>query len=172
MKSTLSTTTTARQRRSQRGQNLVEFAMLFPFVMVFIAAIVIFGLALSARSSVQQAVREGARQAAVGATLSEVQTLAAGNAPDWIDNPAWVHWCHPLNADTNTRGKVGDPVQVYVFKTTNPNSGEGVPFTIVPSNGIFSAFGAGSLVVRLNPKATARLEKSVPNASIDTTCND
>lgn len=157
-------------RRSERGQNLIEFAMLFPFIMIFIAAIVIFGLALNARSSVQQGVREGARQAAVGASLAEVQALAQGNAGDWIDNTSWVHWCHPLNTSTTPqgRGRVGDQVQVYVYTS----GAEGVPFTIVPSNGIFSAFGAGGLSVRLNPRATARLEKSVPNASIDDTCND
>src|SRR5262245_17351192 len=80
--------------QSQHGQNLVEFALLTPMVIAFIAAIVMFGLALNARASVQQAVREGARQAAVGATLGQVQTLSQGNAAEWIKQSTWVHWCH------------------------------------------------------------------------------
>jgi hypothetical protein len=152
----------------ERGQNVIEFALMMPIVLAFIAAIVIFGLALNARSAVQQGVREGARQAAVGATLAEVQTLTKGNAEEWIKQTTWVHWCHPLNLATNTRGKVGDAVQVYTYE----GGGEGVRFDLVPSSGIFAAFGVSALTVRLNPRATARLEKSVPVASIDTTCNN
>jgi hypothetical protein len=155
-------------KRRELGQNLIEFALLMPIVLVFIGAIVIFGLAFNARASVQQAMREGARQAAVGASLSEVQSLSQGNAEEWIDSASWVHWCHPLNSATSTRGRVGDPVQVYVFTS----GAKGVPFTIVPSNGVFAAVGVGSLSVRLNPVATARLEKSVAPGSIDDTCNN
>jgi hypothetical protein len=157
-------------RKRELGQNLIEFALLTPVVLLFIGAIVVFGLAFNARASVQQAMREGARQAAVGASLTEVQSLAQGNAEEWIDSGSWVHWCHPLNTvpDPDTRGRVGDSVQVYVFTS----GAKGVPFTIVPANGIFSAFGVGALTVRLNPVATARLEKSVAPGAVDDTCNN
>lgn len=151
---------------AERGQNLIEFALLTPAVLVFIAAIVIFGLALNTRSSLQQAVREGARQASVGATLAEVQSLAAGNAPDTL-TPTEIQWCHPAGP-TGTHGRVGDPVQIYII-----DSGDGLkghPFPLVPTNGIFASFGLSDVTVRLSPVATARLEKSVPSEDVDTTC--
>jgi hypothetical protein len=148
------------RHRRERGQNLIEFALLKPLVLVFIAAIVIFGLALHARSSVQQATREGARMASVGASLSQVQNTAAGNANEWI-NPADVRWCHPLDSD-GTRGQVGDPVRVYIHK----GGQEGFPFTLVPSNGVFAAFGASSVTIRMSPRATSRLEKAVVSGSV------
>ena len=129
--------------------------MLAPFVIMFIAIIVVIGLALNTRSSLQQAVREGARQTSVGATLSAVQDLAAGNAPDALAS-ADVLVCHPVGT-SGTKGQVGDPVRVYLYKS----GAEGYPYTLVSVGGIFSALGAPSLTVRMSPRATARLERSV-----------
>lgn len=141
-------------RASERGQNLIEFAMLTPFILGFIAAIIILGLLLNTRSSLQQAVREGARQAAVGASLTNIQNLAAGNAPDTLA-PADVRVCYPPGV--SSRGGIGDPVRVYIFKS----GAEGYPFTIIPSGGILTAAGGGlSPTLRMSPQATARLEKS------------
>jgi hypothetical protein len=131
---------------SERGQNLIEFAMLTPFVILFIAAIVVFGMAFNTRSSLQQAVREGARQVAVGVPSPEAQALAAGNAPEDLV-PADVLVCLP----TGSTGKIGEAVQVSVSKDV----------TLVPATGIFKALGASTLSVTMNPKATARLELTV-----------
>lgn len=142
-------------RWTERGQNLIEFALLAPAVLVFIGIIVVIGLALNTRSSLQQAVREGARQASVGATLSDVQNLAAGNAPDVLI-PADVRVCHPVGP-SGTKGQVGDPVRVYLYKS----GAEGYPYRLVSSGEILSAAGVPNLTVRMSPRATARLEKSV-----------
>jgi hypothetical protein len=140
----------------ERGQNLIEFALMFPLVLLFIGVIIVFGLLLHTRSNLQQAVREGARQAAVGRSLTDVQNLAAGNSNSTLD-PADVLWCHPIDTD-GTQGKVGDPVRVYIFR----DGAEGYPYDIVPSGGTFDAvFGASAATVRMSPRATARLEKSV-----------
>jgi Flp pilus assembly protein TadG len=118
-----------------------------PLVLVFIAAIVVFGLALNTRSSLQQAVREGARQAAVGASLTDVRDLAAGNAPETLV-PLDVLVCLPAGST----GQVGESVQVSVSKDV----------TLVSVGGIFNALGGVSpLTVTMNPKATARLEHSI-----------
>ncbi len=146
-----------RTNRSERGQNLVEFALMFPAVLVFIGIIIVVALLLHTRSNLQQAVREGARQAAVGATLSEVQNLAAGNANDTL-SPSDVKWCFP-----DGTGKVGDPVEVYIYK----DGGTGYPYQLVPSGGTLDAvFGASALTVRMGPTATTRLERSVPAAVV------
>jgi len=144
-----------RGRSGERGQSLVEFALLTPMIIAFIAAIVMFGLAMNTRASLQQAVREGARQLAVGKSVTDAQNLAAGNAPDRLQ-PADVQVCHPVNTD-GSQGSVGDPVRVYIYK----DGAEGYPFTLVPLGGIFNAFGVDDLVARMKPRATTRLEKSV-----------
>jgi hypothetical protein len=146
------------------GQNLVEFALLMPFVLLFLGAIIMIAFTLHARSNLQQAVREGARQAAVGSALSEVQDLAAGNAGENID-PEDVRWCHPVG-DSGTRGRVGDPVTVYLWD--DDEGTEGYEQTLVPVSGsIFNAIGMDEFGIRMEPRATARLEKSVPAGDLE-----
>jgi hypothetical protein len=138
---------------NERGQNLIEFALLFPIVLLFIGLIVVFGLLLHTRSNLQEAVREGARQAAVGKSLNEVQDLAAGNSNSTLD-PSDIKWCFP-----DGTGGVGDPVQVYIYN----DGDEGYPYEIVPDGGTFDVvFGASAFTIRMDPRATSRLEKSVP----------
>ena len=150
-----------RLQPSERGQNLIEFALLFPAVLLFIGVIVVVGLMIHTRSNLQQAVREGARQAAVGASLAQVQSLAAGNSNTSL-NAADVKWCFPTGP-TGTTGKVGDPVKVYIFKS----GAAGYPYQLVPAGGTFNAlFGASALTVRMGPTATTRLERSVPASTV------
>ena len=51
--------------RRDEGQALVEFALLTPFLLVFLVGILEFGRAWNAHIVVTQAAREGARKAAV-----------------------------------------------------------------------------------------------------------
>ena len=95
------------------------------------------------------------RQAAVGAALADAPDLAAGNAPDTLI-PADVRVCHPIGS-SGSQGQVGDPVRVFIFN----GGSEGYPDTLIPSGGILKALGAPNLTVRMSPRATARLEKSV-----------
>jgi hypothetical protein len=143
----------------QRGQNLIEFAMLMPFVIVILAVIVMIGLGLHSRSNLQQAMREGARQAAVvGVGGSDppqaVYESAVGNSGGDLENDE-IKWCRP-GATTN----VGDQIRVFIDE--GDNGSEGYSFTLIPIGGIFSTFGFGSDVdVTMKPRATARLEKSI-----------
>jgi hypothetical protein len=154
----------------EAGQNLVEFALLLPFVLLFLGALIMISLLLHTRSNVQQAVREGARQAAVGKSLGQVQDLAAGNAPESLD-PEDVRWCHPeVTDDSGThRGKVGDPVTVYLWDDDESGTDkEGYKQTLVPVSGsIFNWIGLDELGIRLKPRATSRLEKSVSSADVE-----
>jgi hypothetical protein len=50
---------------SSRGQTLVEFALLSPVIILFLVAIIDFGVAMDRRIVLQHAAREGARMAAV-----------------------------------------------------------------------------------------------------------
>lgn len=55
-------------REGQRGQTLLEFALVAPLLIFFILALVDFGIAIDRRLALDHAVREGARYASVGAT--------------------------------------------------------------------------------------------------------
>jgi hypothetical protein len=149
-----------RLQPAEHGQNLVEFALMFPIVLFFLMTIVAVGLALHTRSNMQQAVREGARQAAIGATLPQVQNLAAGNAREQL-KPENVQWCFP-EGPTHTRGRVGDPVTVFISK----DGQTGYPYNLVSLGTLNADFYGGALTVQLDPRATTRLERSVPASAL------
>lgn len=136
--------------RGETGQNLIEFALLMPVVILFIGIIVVVGLALHTRSNLQQSVREGARLAAVGNPGWE--DVAVRNAGGAI-TAANLRRCLP---DGST-GQVGDQIAVEVT---------GYSYTLISSTGIVSAFGVGSLTVPMAPRATARLERSLPPGAV------
>jgi hypothetical protein len=126
-----------------------------PMILALIGGIVLLGFALNTRSSVQQAVREAARQVAVGVPVPTAQALAAGNAQDVLV-ASDVQVCYPIGP-TGTQGQVGDPVRVYIFK----DGAEGYPYTFVKSGGILKVLNVPDFTVRMAPRATERLEKSV-----------
>jgi hypothetical protein len=140
--------------RAESGQNLVEFAFIMPLLILMIGAIIMVALGLHTRSNLQQAVREGARQAAVGKSLTDVRNLAAGNSGGTLDATD-INWCLP----SGSTGSVGDQIRVYVDDGNNGSEGYG--YTIIPATGIFSAAGMSSFTVNMSPRATSRLEKSV-----------
>jgi hypothetical protein len=144
-----------RGARAEGGQSLIEFALLFPIVLVFLAALVIFGLALNARASLQQGVREGARYAAVQPSdEAGIQSRTAGNAPDWL-TASEVIVCLP----SGSSGGIGEAIRVQL--EDKDDGDPGIAYDLVPVNGIFDVIGVDALTVRLDPKGTSRLEKSV-----------
>ena len=75
-------------RRGGKGQGLVEFALVFPLIILVLAAIFDFGRAVYAFNTVANAAREGARVAAVDQILT---------SPDCqetmpVEDPANPHW--------------------------------------------------------------------------------
>jgi len=67
-------------RRVQRGQALTEFALLLPFLLVFLFGIVDVGRMVYAYNSVSNAAREAGRTAIVNQTLLTVREKAAQQA--------------------------------------------------------------------------------------------
>ncbi len=63
----------ARARAGGRGQALVELALALPLLALLLFGIIDFGLGLSARIQVSNAVREGARLAAVKWSEADVE---------------------------------------------------------------------------------------------------
>jgi Flp pilus assembly protein TadG len=62
-----------RRFASQRGSTLVEFAMLVPVLMLLTFGTFEFGRVLNAQLTINNAAREGARAASVGATVGEIE---------------------------------------------------------------------------------------------------
>jgi len=73
-----SATTPARRnassRGSQRGQSLVEFALVLPIFLVLALSIIDFGWALRAYLTATNSAREGARLGVIGATADQITT--------------------------------------------------------------------------------------------------
>ena len=61
------------QRRRERGQSLVETAIVFPILLLLLAAVVDFGRAFDAYIVLTNAAREGARWGSVNPELTEEQ---------------------------------------------------------------------------------------------------
>ena len=66
-----------RERRRQRGQSLVETAIIFPILLLFLAATIDFGRVFDAYIVMTNAVREGARFGSVkpDLTVAEVKQI-------------------------------------------------------------------------------------------------
>jgi Flp pilus assembly protein TadG len=65
-------------RRTQKGQSLVEFALVLPIFLVVVFAIVDFGMGLRGWITITNAAREGAR---VGAVYAEAGTAGTVDSP-------------------------------------------------------------------------------------------
>lgn len=57
--------------RSERGQAMVEFALVLPILLVLVLGIIQFGILFNNYQTLTDAVRVGARQAAVSRTLAD-----------------------------------------------------------------------------------------------------
>lgn len=95
--------------KNQKGQALVEFAIILPLLLLLIMGIIQFGMIINAYLSIQNAAREGARAGILGSSDTEIEsiminTLPALNADSLIVNIT------PSEADRSS----GDPLTVNV----------------------------------------------------------
>ncbi len=67
-------------RKTERGQALVEMALVLPILIMLIFGIVEFGRILNTYMTVTELSREGARKGAVGGTDSEIIATVQNNA--------------------------------------------------------------------------------------------
>jgi Flp pilus assembly protein TadG len=66
-----------RSRKSQRGAAALEFALVFPVLLLLLVGIVDFGMLMSTQSVVANAAREGARTAALTNNAMSAQSAVA-----------------------------------------------------------------------------------------------
>lgn len=69
----------SRFRKNEKGQALVEMALVLPLLIILILGIIQFGIIFNNQVAVASAAREGARAASVGATQDEINA-AVNNA--------------------------------------------------------------------------------------------
>ncbi|MEX1193707.1 MAG: TadE/TadG family type IV pilus assembly protein [Dehalococcoidia bacterium] len=144
--------------RSERGQALIEFALLFPFIMMFLFVLLDFGIAIDRRVVIQHAVREGARQAAVG--LSEAETLTVvENQSQGVLGAADIDVCFVDGPDSNSYpGNVGDNVRVsatFVYSFASVSGQLLRPLGVDPND----------FEITMTPHGEARLEGTVTGAT-------
>ena len=141
-------------RRDEKGQALIELALVLPLILVFIMIIVDFGIALDRREVIQHAVREGARRAAVGAGTANVVDYTVDQSQGALE-AGKIDVCYVDENGNNPVGFAGDGVRVsatYTYEFTI-GGGEMLGMWDVPAP-----------TIDMTPSAEARLEKAVPGA--------
>jgi Flp pilus assembly protein TadG len=97
--------------RGERGAAAVEFAIVSTILFMIVFGIIEFGRTYSQYEVLQGAAREGARRAAVGATLSQVQQAVTQAADPYTTTTT------PTMDRTCTPDQVGQPVTVSWSQT-------------------------------------------------------
>ena len=68
--------------KNQKGQSLVEFAIILPIILLLLMGIVEFGIMLNSYLTIQNVAREGARLGIVGGSDLEINTLIKSISPN------------------------------------------------------------------------------------------
>ena len=140
-----------RNAEGERGSELIEFALVFPLLLMVVLAIVDFGFMFQRYEVVTNAAREGARIAVLaGYSSSDIQTrvesyASAGGLP-----------IAPTVAVTNTSITAG--TTTWPAKTVSV----AYPHQYVFLGGIASWFGGSFTSVTLTATSTMRTELSTP----------
>ncbi len=138
----------------ERGQALIEMALVLPLIMVFILVLVDFGIAIDRREVLQHAVYEGSRRGAVGAPVDGVGGIKERTVDQsqGLLTDAEITVCY-IDSDLNGDISAGDDVRVSADYDYNFNVGSGQ---------IVSAFGVTIPPISLTPKADSRLANGPP----------
>ena len=98
---------------SERGQTIVEFALIAPIIFLLLIGIIDFGLMLNHRITLEHAVREGARFAAVTTDCAAIQQRTAERAGEIISqDEVTVSYHEPDGAPITTAATAGDEARV------------------------------------------------------------
>lgn len=73
---------TLKSLKNQKGQSLVEFAIILPLLLIVVLGILQFALMLNSYLTVENASREGARGGIVGSSDAEIEQLIIATSPN------------------------------------------------------------------------------------------
>ena len=132
-----------RRQRRERGQALVEFALVLPIFLILVLGIVDFGWALRSWITVTNSAREGARMGAVGATCDDIKQRAVDTSADLL-----------TLSDVTVENCRGDPGTSVVVTVTYDYS------FITPLGGLLTTFTGGSLpsTITMTSSSDMRIE--------------
>jgi Flp pilus assembly protein TadG len=112
----------------QRGQALVEFALVVPILLILVLGIVDFGSALRSWMAVTNSAREGARAGAVGANCEDIRQRAVGTSAGLL-----------TGADVSVENCQGQPGTSVVVTVTHDYS------FVTPLGSVLTTFSGGAL---------------------------
>ncbi len=149
-------------RANDRGQALVEFALVFPIFILVVVAVFDLGSAVFSYNSVTNAAREGARTAVVNQDVATIIARAkAQTAIAEIDEPAVTVQFYQAGADGSP--DTGRPCMPYI--ATGCLAVVGFQTTYHPITPLISSlmFSTG---VTFHSKTVMAVEYSCPNPSV------
>lgn len=141
---------------SAKGQTLVEFALIAPIIVILLAGIIDFAMAMDRRITVQHAVREGARYAAVTDDVGLVCDRVVEQAQGIVAGSDITISHEDIDGDGRATD-AGDSVKVTAHFTYD------LPIIGPALEGLF---GSDIGVIDLSPWGDARLETSVSGATV------
>lgn len=144
--------TVGRALRNERGQAVIELALVLPLLFVFTYMIVEFGIALEHSLNYADAAREGARAAATGSSVAQVQTTVQNSGGCTLSSSCTIQVTYMDGTGNGVVGEVGDRVQVRIT--------EDYPF-VTPLGSLLSVFGASQPTLQLGSCAEMRQEQVV-----------
>jgi hypothetical protein len=103
--------------KSARGQALIEFALLFPFIALFLFIIIDFGIALDRKVIFTNAAREAARYASLGqdTNADSIAQIAVNHSQGaFTVSDVNVYW---VDANGDNQVRAGEPVVVHIQYT-------------------------------------------------------
>lgn len=132
--------------RGERGQAVVEFALVVPLIAAIVLILVDFGKSMNYWLDLQQVANEAARQAAVNGTVSDASIRARLKSKELEDGGADSSADAACIAVTLTGTKVGDAVTVEISSNYHWFS---FPLSLIPIGDRDSWKIKGSATMRL-----------------------
>jgi len=122
-------------RRTEKGQAIVEMALILPILLLLVFGIIEFGRVIHTYMVVTDLSREGARAGAVGKTDAEIQTTVGNNATAAgldISNPDYAVNIIPAAVGKRARGTSVEVEVIYSVDIIAPLIGNiiGDPYVI------------------------------------------
>jgi Flp pilus assembly protein TadG len=128
------------RRRHERGQAILEFAILTPLVLILMFIIVDFGIGLAYRVILTNAAREGARYGAVGAptydacsqptVLERIRCKTSAQSRNLVDDADTQIQVAFLDSNSNGDLEPGDTVAVRIDYDYEPITALGLDTTL------------------------------------------
>jgi hypothetical protein len=133
----------SKQGSHQRGQALVECALVVPVLLVLVLGIVDFGWALRSWMAVTNSAREGARAGAVGASCEDIQQRAVGTSAGLL-----------AAGDVSVENCQGQPGTSVVVTVTHDYS------FVTPLGSVLTTFSGGALpsTITMTSSSDMRIE--------------